>query len=273
MNLKYFKENKTQLIIGIITSSAVAAAFFFFEQYVDWFEKTNLPIVFQIIVLVLMFFTALFFFLFKSYYSRRIRSWQRRDLIRPPLSERILNAKKEIFFVGASLDSALQDYNGELCQALNNNKELKLKILFLHPESKHVSAHQDFAGWDVKATIIHTINGPLRELFNKLKEDAKFQIDVRLTFYLPRFALRVVDDWVYVNFYLYNLRAQSCPTVLFHKRHHKEISSNICESYGSLLEYGDISNRKRGKTTINPNYKVIVNGEWKGLPNINENIT
>ncbi len=73
-----------------------------------------------------------------------LQVWCDRDMISPPISERIISAKKSLFFVGFTFGTTLKDYGEYLKNVLMSHNNLEVKLLMIHPDSLHVTEHQHF---------------------------------------------------------------------------------------------------------------------------------
>jgi len=199
----------------------------------------------------------------------QIKIWRNRDLVKPSFRERMQNATKSIFLNGFSFETLFKDNSQVLTDAIKRNVEVR--ILMLHPDSKHTDAHQEFSSRLVKVSINNTIENHMKffydEMMHSLEKDGilnpefKVKLDIRVTYYLPRFAARICDDNMLINFYLYKSKAHENPTLEILRDHNKDIFDALLSSLNALFEYE--GNRKGG----HPNFRIVDKGEWKGLPN------
>jgi hypothetical protein len=195
--------------------------------------------------------------------NQGLRVWSSRHKVNPSFSDRINSATKSIFFIGFTFEATMRDYSELFKDALTNNSNLMIKLLLIHPDSLHVSAHQDFTVRNIAGNIDEAINVRLKSLFDTLSPSARRRLMVRATYYLPRFAARIFDDEVMLlNFYLYGIQAQANPVIeVCHDKHEKEFN-RILTSLNDLFDAGVGNNGN----TKRPNHLIIDGGTWNGLP-------
>ena len=192
---------------------------------------------------------------------KHVRIWRGRDKVSPSFYDLLKEAKRRIFLVGFSFETMLVHHGLDLSEALNNNPSLTAKILMLHPRSKHVIAHQEFRKGPIAEKIMGVIDHDVHGIYQQLSPSAKKRLDVRLTNYLPRFAVRLYDDVMLLNFYLYKRRAQINPVIEIHSTDHDEEFDGILYAMEELFQYqGDPAEG------YPPNHKVIDDGKWVGPP-------
>ncbi len=183
--------------------------------------------------------------------------WQNRHDLCPSLSRRIEISNESIFYVGFSLKSTFDHYRNVLSKSLNEKPQLKVNMLMAHPDSLHTEAHEIFSDREVKKEIRGVIN-QMKSFFSDLDQDAKKNIDIRLTHYLPRFAAKVFDhNTMLLNFYLYKSRAQENPVIEVFKSKHDEVFSNILKSLKNLFNF-----KAENKQA---NHELIKDGKWNQL--------
>ena len=196
--------------------------------------------------------------------KRLLQVWSDRDRVRPSLRKRMQSAEKSLFLVGLSFESLYKDHREVLLEALK--KGVTVRTLMLHPASKHVDAHQEFATRNVRESINTTVEYHLKSFYAKYKrlESAhKGQLNVRATYYLPRFAARIVDDKnMVLNLYLFNSKAHENPVIEICRDRHEQECETILTSLEELFDYGGES------AAGHPNCRIIENGRWKGLPSV-----
>ena len=194
--------------------------------------------------------------------ANKIRIWSDRDSVEPSFRQRILQAEKSLFLIGFSFETLFKNHSKALVYALE--KGVIVRILMLHPESEHVNAHQEFSSRKVKASIVKVIEEHMRtfyELYEVLDPSTRGNLEIRLTYYAPRFAARIYDEEnMLLNFYLYKSKAHENPTLEINRNTHKAEFQAILNSMNALFNY---EARKEGS---HPNYEVVSRGEWIGLP-------
>jgi len=191
----------------------------------------------------------------------KLRVWPERDVVSPSFRERLEDAKEDLFLVGFSFETLFKDRDDALKSALK--KGVKVKVLMLHPDALHATAHDEFSsrGMRVKETIEYVVEQYLKPLYDALDKSWKEQLDVRATYYLPRFAARIYDKKrMLLNFYLYESRASINPVIEIRHDHHMEVYNKFHKSLEGLFEY------EGGKKGGHPNHKFIENGHWNPLP-------
>lgn len=190
-----------------------------------------------------------------------LQVWDDRDKVSPSFNKRITLASKSIFFVGFTFETTFKDYGKFLKDALMTHSNLEVKLLMIHPNSLHVSAHQYFTDRDLKRHINEGINSRLKSLCDELNPSAQERLNVRATYYLPRFAARIFDDEVMLlNFYLLKAKAHVNPVIEIRRDKHEQVFNRIFSSLNEMFKIGD-----DGKAT-HSNYHIIENGNWHGLP-------
>jgi len=196
-----------------------------------------------------------------KFFSDSVKLWSNRNEIDPSICKRIKSAKRSLFFVGFSFEGVLHDHSGLIKDILLKNENLEIKMLMLHPDSLHVVAHQDFTDRDIKRNIYEVVNKRLKSLFDGLSPSAQRRLQVRATYYLPRFAARIFDDDIMIiNFYLYRSRAHENPVIEIRRGKHEKEFIHILNSLNNIFHIGDDGGPRK------PNHTIIENGKWYGLP-------
>jgi len=181
------------------------------------------------------------------------------------MSERLKSAKKEIFIVGFTLETTMQFYSEIFKKALEN--KVKLRLLFTHPESSYVTAHQPFANRDLKVTI-HSFIQKLKSFFESLDdEDAKNRIQVKATYYLPRFSAVIIDnELMMLNFYMFKSPAQCNPSLeIYRCKYRKEFDQikNSLENIFNIESSTESFNENNSSLMrVPPNYIIVENGTF-----------
>ncbi|ETR66390.1 MAG: hypothetical protein OMM_05677 [Candidatus Magnetoglobus multicellularis str. Araruama] len=197
--------------------------------------------------------------------SNNCSLWPHKEALR--ISERLKSAKEEIFIVGFTLETTMQYYQDIFKNALDN--EVTIKLLFTHPESSHVIAHQYFSDRDIKANI-YTVNRRLKSFFESLSSSAKNKIRVKATYYLPRFSAVIVDnDVIMINFYLFNSSAQSNPALeIYRCKLRKEFDQikNSLENLFNIESNNEPFIENQDIKKMPPNFNIIENGKFNDFP-------
>jgi len=181
------------------------------------------------------------------------------------MSEKLKSAKKEIFIVGFTLETTMQFYSEIFKKALEN--KVTLKLLFTHPESSYVTAHQPFANRDLKATI-HNFIKKLKSFFESLNDDAKNRIRVKATYYLPRFSAVIIDnELMMINFYMFKSPAQSNPALeIYRCKYRKEFDQikNSLENIFNIESSTESFNENKSPLIMRdpPNFIIVENGKF-----------
>ncbi len=248
----FLRQNRTSIFVGVFSSLVAMIIYVALEKITESFNGLNFTLFQRVLVfgVVLSIVVTILVFVLLSF---RPRIWSNRDYVRPILRDRIRNATDEIIFVGVALDTTIQNNRQELCKVLNGDSKVKLKLLMLHPESAHVKGHEEFASWEVKNTIINTANGHIKGLFDLLDGSARRRFEAELTYYIPRFSMKLIDDSMLINFYLYKRSAHENPVIEFNKKSKSEDFINIYRSIENLF-------------MVSSNHKLIKDGGWKGYP-------
>jgi hypothetical protein len=187
--------------------------------------------------------------------------WGSRKEVQPSLKDRIRSAKKSIYYVGFTFETALIEYRDCFKDAIKNNNKLDVRFLLIHPDSMHIRAHQDFTDRDIKVAVLEVVNKRMQNLFKELSESEKKRLRIRATHYLPRFAARVFDkEVILINFYLYKSKAQVNPVIEIRRDTHAEEFDRISNSLDELFDIDDNDDQ------LHPNHLVTKDGEWFGVP-------
>jgi hypothetical protein len=193
----------------------------------------------------------------KSIQSNLVHIWENRHELRPSLGARIRNSKEDIFFVGFSLKSTFDHYRNVLTEILHGNRRPRIRMLMVHPNSLHAEAHETFSDREVRKEIRGVLH-QMESFYNDLDLDAKNNIDIRLTHYLPRFAAKVFDyKTILLNLYMYKSRAQENPVIEITKSKHEVVFNNVIKSLTNLF------NLKMDHK--HANHELILNGKWNQL--------
>ena len=95
--------------------------------------------------------------------SESARIWPNRASVVPRIEQRFRDAKRSIFLYGLSLEGTMNSHKADLVDALKRGVEVK--ILMLHPGSRHVEGHQAFSDRVLKPKIDENINLRMQKLF------------------------------------------------------------------------------------------------------------
>lgn len=192
--------------------------------------------------------------------QKGLQVWADRANISPPIIERIISSQKSLFFVGFTFGTTLKDHGEYIKTALMTHNNLEIKLLMVHPDSPHVTEHQNFSNRNIQNQL-HDGIAELHALFDELSPAAQGRIKARATYYLPRFSARIFDDEIMLlNFYLYKSKAHVNPVIEIHRDKHEKEFSQIFNNLNEMFKIGDDENAPR------PNHHIIENGNWNGLP-------
>lgn len=173
-----------------------------------------------------------------------------RDEVKNSFKDRMKSVEANLLIVGLTLESILIGYKPTLENLLNSNR--KVKLLLLDPTSKHAEGHQPYSDRNIVLSIIETLDGRLKDLFNNLSIEARHNLEVKVTKYLPRFSAEIIDELeLYINFHLYKSKANNNPVMYIKKIDAPDEFYSFYSSINKL--YNDTENC------------IVKNGEWIGF--------
>jgi len=235
---------KNEKLILITAISLLFSLIFFSIAFPEFAINTAS----SILATIIAFISGWLFQLFLNEKNKPVIIWGSRDQVNPRFRKRLNELEKNLFMIGMSFESTFNNYKEPLKEALKKN--IKVKILLLDPFSQHVDAHQPFSDRNLRAAILETINGRLKKLYDDLSESERKNIEVKTTEYLPRFSANIWDgSKMFLNFYLYESKANNNPVIELKKKKNKKEFDAILNSLNSLFDVG--SNRS-----------IISNGKW-----------
>ena len=184
--------------------------------------------------------------------SESVRIWPNRASVVPRIEKRFRDAKRSIFLYGLSLEGTMNSHKAELVDALKRGVEVK--ILMLHPGSRHVEGHQEFSDRVLRPKIEENIELRMQKLFvEALTKEERTRLTLRATNYLPRFSANLWDDKdLYINFYLYKSSASDNPVIFMNDRTNAAAFRKIKKSLDDLFSDPDTA-------------RVAEDGKWIGL--------